>query len=279
LDIEDISSRGLVQSLLLLLPSYEVTMKRNRGDALIGFLTLADIVVLIAMSTWHLTSAENILIYAFDTLVVALIAFSFCRRMKESQQWKRYIFNNWYEIVGMIPIVVLALAGQTSNDFNAFITLGAMLRVLAIIYVIRLSRSIEDKSRILGSHMVLQIFILFFLALIISSFFFYNAERFSENSEITNMGDALWWTLQTATTSTFGPNVTSAEGRIVGSIIMLVGIGITGAFISTLAAALTRLRSKGTSVEKDPKVILKIRLAKGEITKEVYLDLLKLISQ
>jgi Ion channel len=48
------------------------------------------------------------------------------------------------------------------------------------------------------------------------------------------MGDALWWTLQTATTtSTFGPYVSSSEGRIFGSIIMLVGIGITGAFIST----------------------------------------------
>jgi voltage-gated potassium channel len=45
------------------------------------------------------------------------------------------------------------------------------------------------------------------------------------------MGDALWWTLQTATTSTFGPNVSSSEGRILGSIIMFVGIGITGAYI------------------------------------------------
>lgn len=42
------------------------------------------------------------------------------------------------------------------------------------------------------------------------------------------MGDALWWTLQTATTSTFGSNATTTEGRIIGGIIMLVGIGITG---------------------------------------------------
>jgi len=41
------------------------------------------------------------------------------------------------------------------------------------------------------------------------------------------MGDALWWTIQTASTSTFGPNATTFAGRIVGSIIMLVGIGIT----------------------------------------------------
>jgi hypothetical protein len=57
------------------------------------------------------------------------------------------------------------------------------------------------------------------------------------------MGDALWWTLQTASTSTFGPNVSSAEGRILGSIIMLVGIGITGAFISTLASGFDTIQN------------------------------------
>jgi uncharacterized membrane protein len=92
------------------------------------------------------------------------------------------------------------------------------------------------------------------------------------------MGDALWWTLQTATTSTFGPNAGTTEGRIIGSIIMLVGIGITGAFISTLASGLTRSRTLSTS-EKEAKTILKLRLAKGEITKETYLDLLRLLSE
>jgi hypothetical protein len=45
----------------------------------------------------------------------------------------------------------------------------------------------------------------------------------------------------------------------VRSIIMLVVIGITGAFISTLAAGLTRSRTEGTSAEKDPKAISDIK--------------------
>ena len=60
---------------------------------------------------------------------------------------------------------------------------------------------------------------------------------------------------------------------------MLVGIGITGSFISGLATGLTRSRIKGTPNENDPKQILKIRLAKGEITREAFLDLQKLISE
>jgi uncharacterized membrane protein len=92
------------------------------------------------------------------------------------------------------------------------------------------------------------------------------------------MGDALWWTVQTVTTSTFGPNAVTTEGRIVGTIVMLLGIAITGAFISILAMGLTKSRSKDTPTQEDPKAILKIRLAKGEITKEAYLDLIRLVS-
>lgn len=254
-------------------------MKRKKGDVLIAFLSLADIIILIAMFTSPPTGVGNTLTYMFDTLVVGVIVFSFCRRMKESQHRRRDIISNWYEIFGMIPIVVFVLAGQSSNNYDGFVTVGIMLRSLAIIYLIKLSRSMEDRSRILGSHVTLQIFILFFLTLTFSAFLFYNAERSNENSQITSMGDALWWTIQTATTSTFGPNAVTTEGRIMGSIIMLVGIGITGAFISSLAAGLMRSRTKGPSTPEDPKMILKLRLAKGEITKEAYLDLLTTISK
>jgi voltage-gated potassium channel len=230
------------------------------------------------MSTSLSTGVWNYVVYAFDAIVVALIIFTFCRRLKESRQWKNYLTHHWYEILGMIPIILFALAGKISNDYDGYITLGIILRLLAILYLLKLSRSIQDKSRIFGNRTVLQIFIIFFLTLTISAFLFYKAEHSDVNSQITSMGDALWWTLQTVTTSTFGPNAATIEGRILGSIIMLVGIGITGAFISTLASGLTRSRTSLTS-ENDPKIILKMRLAKGEITKETYLDLLKLLSE
>jgi hypothetical protein len=146
-------------------------MERKRGDILIGFLSLADITALISMSTSLSSGAWNYFVFAFDAMVVAFIIFSFCRRLKESPQKARYLLRNWYEIFGMIPIVFFALAGQISNDHNGFITLGIALRLLAIIYLLKLSRSIEDKSRIFGNQITLQIFIVFILILIVSSFF------------------------------------------------------------------------------------------------------------
>lgn len=81
----------------------------------------------------------------------------------------------------------------------------------------------------------------------------------------------MWWTIQTTSTATFGPNPTTDVGIIVGTITMFLGIGITSSFTSTLAAGLTESRIKGTSnTENNPEQILKIRLAKDEITKEVF---------
>ena len=74
-------------------------------------------------------------------------------------------------------------------------------------------------------------------------------------------------------------DLTRAEGRVLGGIIMIVGIGITGAFISTVASGLTRSRTSISSSEEDKKKILQIRLAKGEITKVTYVDLLRMLSE
>ena len=83
----------------------------------------------------------------------------------------------------MIPIVFFAIG----DDLGSIVTLGIILRLLAILFLVKLSRSIENKSRIFGNRTILQIFILFFLTLTISSFLFYKAERTDAASEITNM--------------------------------------------------------------------------------------------
>lgn len=245
---------------------------------------LAVILAIIDLTLLTITASssptENIVTYIFDIVVIALVAYIFGRRVKESVNRRRYIISNWYAILGMIPVMVFVFVGQGSDYYDGFVAVGIMLRLLGLVYLIKQFRFIGNKARILGGHKTLQIFITFYLVITISSFFFYISEHSNKDSQITSMGDALWWTVQTVTTSTFGPNAVTTDGRIVGTIIMLLGIAITGTFISTLAIGLTKSRSKNNAeIREDPILILKIRLAKGEITREVYMDLMKLMSQ
>ena len=119
--------QNYVQDLLLSCRSYEMALERKKGDILIGLLSLIDIIVLISMSASLSAGTWNYLVFAFDALVVSFIMFSYCRRLRESQQRRKYLIGSWYEIFGMRPIAFFAVVGQLSNDYDGYITFGTML--------------------------------------------------------------------------------------------------------------------------------------------------------
>jgi hypothetical protein len=56
----------------------------------------------------------------------------------------------------MIPIV-FAIAWFFADDFDGFVTLGITLLLLAILYHVKLSSSIEAESRIFGNRAMLKL--------------------------------------------------------------------------------------------------------------------------
>jgi voltage-gated potassium channel len=73
----------------------------------------------------------------------------------------------------------------------------------------------------------------------------YLVESPSPNANITNIGDAFWWAVGTVTTITYGDVYpVTIEGKIIASLLMIVGIAILGVLISTLGAELIETRFK-----------------------------------
>jgi voltage-gated potassium channel len=60
--------------------------------------------------------------------------------------------------------------------------------------------------------------------------------HFTDRQTFPNIGDSLWWAIQTVTTVGYGDLVpTSAAGRLVAALVMLIGIG----FLTVITAAIT----------------------------------------
>jgi len=77
--------------------------------------------------------------------------------------------------------------------------------------------------------------------------------HFTDTKTYPNVGDGLWWAIQTVTTVGYGDLVPgSATGRLVAALVMIVGIG----FLTVITAAITsafiesaRRRLQGTETD------------------------------
>lgn len=113
-------------------------------------------------------------------------------------------------------------------------------RARAVTFLLRKPLTVGRAAAVIASITV--------LAMIISGV----AIRFTDPKNFPDIGDGLWWAVQTVTTVGYGDLVpTSTTGRLVGAFVMVVGIGfltvitasITSAFVE---AARRRLEGSGT---------------------------------
>lgn len=76
-----------------------------------------------------------------------------------------------------------------------------------------------------------------------------------DHSEFPDIGESLWWSLQTVTTVGYGDVVPrNAEGRIVGAALMVSGVGFLAVITASIAAAFTQaaFRRRLERPDEDP---------------------------
>lgn len=89
-----------------------------------------------------------------------------------------------------------------------------------------------------------------------------DAERGAPNAEITNFGDALWWSMVTVTTVGYGDIVpVTAIGRIATAGLMLVGISLIGAVTASVSAWFTSTMNSAESENAQNHSVIDARLS------------------
>ena len=209
---------------LLLLRSTDEERMNSKVEAVVVILTAVSVIIIVFDIIFDPTGAILTFIYAFDLGVVVILAIDFYFRAKESANKRRFILTHCYEIPALIPLVFFGLI--ESNHVYDF-----ALRSLRLVRLFRLIILFSRSARIVEStnNRVLYTILLSSMAVTIGALALYFEESNVEGTKITSLGDAFWWAIVTVTTVGYGDVYpVTAEGRIIGSLLMISGIAIFG---------------------------------------------------
>lgn len=127
-----------------------------------------------------------------------------------------------------------------------------LVRVVSVVLLMaRMRRSMSRLSRFAQRSNLLALLGITVSIIFIGAFAALILDSGTENAQITNLSDAIWWSLSTVTTVGYGDIVPSSmAARTMGMGLMAVGIGVMAAFISQVSATLVESRMT-PNLEKD----------------------------
>ncbi len=210
------------------------------GFALLATALLTMVGGFLTFLSWREGIDDNIIVIAFDIITSFTILFT--------------ILNLESNVppCGIISLIPVTLLLRHVGLFNkpSYEVLGVPI-VLLIVVMARSIYGIKllvrawrlGKGLVLGVDTTLiQLAIVSLLAIFSSASIVYIAEVRDPASPIKTFGDALWWAISTATTVGYGDVVPVTElGRLTASILMVIGIGSLGIFISDMAVRVAKI--------------------------------------
>ncbi|MBA3286190.1 MAG: potassium channel family protein [Nitrosopumilus sp.] len=239
-------------------------------EIFINIITAISVLFIVVQYLFSLTNVQLSIVYVFDFLVVIILAVDFSNRAIKSKQGLKYVLRHWYELPAMIPLFTFSIIEGWENSIVAILRLIRLIRLIQLFF--RSLRALQGKNKFA------YVILFSFSSISIGAVLGYLFESPNPDSNINNIGDAFWWAIATVTTVGYGDVYpVTAEGRILGSLLMIVGIAILWVFISTVGIALRDHKIENMekmTLEDETKTIIKLKIDKIEQLEKGELDLL-----
>jgi voltage-gated potassium channel Kch len=189
----------------------------------LSLVSLANIVLLVL--PLHEDSHNVILIV--DAIMCIVFFADFVYRLRATDSKRGYLGRGggWLDLIGSVPIPGFRIA----RGYRA---------IRGIILVRRHGgrRVWRDFIRERAQGAMYVVLLLVVLVLEFASIGVLHAERDVEGANIESASDALWWGYVTMTTVGYGDEFpVTTEGRIVGILLLTIGVGLFGTFTAFIA--------------------------------------------
>ena len=214
--------------------------------------TLALVPVLIietdaTAGTWQQVAlVANWIIWAFFAAELAAV-------LAYAPRKRAALRAHWLDVA--IVVLTIPLLGQAL----AWLRLARFIRLARFAVIV--TRAIQAERRVTSGD-TLRIAVL----LTVTSIFIAGLAEYALNTEdFTNLWDAVWWAIVTVTTVGYGDSYpTTVHGRLIGIVLMFVGIGFLSLLTASVASKFVK-QERGTEHDELVEMLRRIEADVAEL--------------
>lgn len=147
----------------------------------------------------------------------------------------RFVQGAWFDLLLIVVsppfLVPSAFQGTRSLRLLRTLRLLRLLRAGAVATI-----GLRVSAHLFGRRKFHYTMLVGAAVILVGALAMYAVES-GQNRQVASFGDALWWSVVTATTVGYGDlSPVTTEGRVIAVILMLTGIGVIGVFTATIAS-------------------------------------------
>lgn len=202
-------------------------LKNTAYEIFIGILSVLSIINLVLVYVFAADEAIELVLWVMNALFSVIFLGDFIYRIATAESASRYFFRQfgWADLLASLPFPQLKI-----------------LRVFRLIRVYSLMGAVGPRTiwntliRDRANSALMTLLLMGILVMQFGSLSILWVEEGEEGANIETASDALWYTIVTISTVGYGDQypVTNA-GRLIGGLIIIVGVGIFGTFTGYLA--------------------------------------------
>lgn len=202
-------------------------LKNTGYEIFIGTLSVLSILNLVLAYVFVEDENLKYILYFMNALFSILFLADFTYRLVTAKSKRDYFFRQfgWADLLASLSI-----------PHAKILRIFRLLRVYRLMREFGLKNILHSLVKDRAGSALLTLLLLGILVLEFGSLAILNAEQSASQPNIKNASDAIWYTIVTISTVGYGDRYpTTLAGRIIGSILIVIGVGIFGTFTGYLA--------------------------------------------
>lgn len=204
-------------------------------EIFIAILSLIACIIIIIQSTLDLQNDVAYILDIVDNAIWLIFVLDYLVRFVKSDNKIKFIKNNKIDLLSILPFNSIFQSLRMFR-FAKVLRLAKLAKIARFLVLIYKFKSRADKFLCTNNFQYIL------LITIVTVFLGAGGICVTENK---TFGDALWWSFVTTTTVGYGDiSPSTDEGRIIASILMLVGIGFVGMLTGTISTYFLSNKSK-----------------------------------